>query len=69
MLALAHQLTPAAPCVPLLRVAVVDAKHILLHLDDVKPDGIVNESIQQVCVGEGAAYLCACACPVKKGRI
>ncbi|KAI3439001.1 hypothetical protein D9Q98_001413 [Chlorella vulgaris] len=29
-------------------LTVVDAKHILLHLDDVKPDGIVNESIQQV---------------------
>lgn len=28
--------------------AVVDAKHILLHLDEEKPDGIINESIQQV---------------------
>jgi hypothetical protein len=27
--------------------AVVDCKHILLHLDEIKPDGIVNESIQQ----------------------
>lgn len=28
--------------------AVVDAKHILLHLDEEKPDGVINESIQQV---------------------
>jgi hypothetical protein len=26
---------------------VVDAKHILLHLDEEKPDGVINESIQQ----------------------
>ncbi|KAL4434344.1 hypothetical protein ABPG75_000785 [Micractinium tetrahymenae] len=29
-------------------ITVVDSKHILLHLDEVKPDGVVNESIQQV---------------------
>lgn len=29
-------------------LTVVDAKHILLHLDEEKPDGIVNESVQQV---------------------
>ena len=35
------------PLPPPLPAAVVDCKHILLHLDEVKPDGIVNESIQQ----------------------
>lgn len=29
-------------------ITVVDSKHILLHLDEEKPDGVVNESIQQV---------------------
>ena len=29
-------------------LTVVDAKHILLHLDEEKPDGVVNESVQQV---------------------
>ncbi len=29
-------------------VTVVDAKHLLLHLDEVKPDGVVNESVEQV---------------------
>jgi hypothetical protein len=28
-------------------LTVVDAKHVLLHLDEIKPDGVVNESIQQ----------------------
>ena len=32
---------------PLLPPAVVDAKHILLHLDEEKPDDVINESIQQ----------------------
>lgn len=36
----------AVPLPPL--VPVVDAKHILLHLDEEKPDGVINESIQQV---------------------
>ncbi len=29
-------------------VTLVDAKHIVQHLDEVKPDGVVNESVQQV---------------------
>ena len=29
-------------------VTVVDAKHILLHLDEVKPDGVENEAVEQV---------------------
>ena len=29
-------------------VTVVDAKHLLLHLDEVKPDGVENESIEQL---------------------
>ncbi len=30
------------------QVTVVDAKHLLLHLDEVKPAGVVNEAAQQV---------------------
>ena len=29
-------------------VTVVDAKHILGHLDEVKPDGVENESVEQI---------------------
>ncbi len=29
-------------------VTVVDAKHLLLHLDDEKPEGVVNEAVEQV---------------------
>lgn len=29
-------------------VTVVDAKHILQHLDEVKPDGVENEAVEQV---------------------
>ncbi|GIL71418.1 hypothetical protein Vretimale_2715 [Volvox reticuliferus] len=29
-------------------LTVVDAKHVMQHLDDVKPDGVVNEAVQQV---------------------
>jgi G3E family GTPase len=29
-------------------VTVVDAKHLLRHLDEVKPDGVENEAIEQV---------------------
>lgn len=29
-------------------LTVVDAKHIVQHLDEVKPDGAVNEAVQQV---------------------
>jgi G3E family GTPase len=29
-------------------VTVVDAKHLLEHLDDVKPDGVENEAIEQL---------------------
>lgn len=29
-------------------VTVVDARHIVQHLDDVKPDGVENESVEQV---------------------
>jgi G3E family GTPase len=29
-------------------VTVVDAKHILAHLDEVKPDGVENEAVEQV---------------------
>ncbi|KAG1668150.1 hypothetical protein FOA52_005142 [Chlamydomonas sp. UWO 241] len=29
-------------------LTVVDAKHIMQHLDEVKPDGVVNESVQQI---------------------
>lgn len=32
--------------VPLLR-AVVDAKHVLQHLDETKPEGVENESVEQ----------------------
>lgn len=28
--------------------AVVDAMHIIQHLDEVKPDGVENESVEQV---------------------
>jgi G3E family GTPase len=29
-------------------VTVVDAKHILTHLDEVKPDGVENEAFEQI---------------------
>jgi len=29
-------------------LTLVDAKHITQHLDEVKPDGVVNEAVQQV---------------------
>lgn len=29
-------------------VTLVDAKHAALHLDEVKPDGIVNEAVEQI---------------------
>ncbi len=29
-------------------ITVVDAKHIIQHLDDVKPDGVENEAVEQV---------------------
>lgn len=29
-------------------VTVVDAKHVLQHLDDKKPEGVVNEAVEQV---------------------
>lgn len=29
-------------------LCVVDAKHVTQHLDDVKPDGVVNEAVQQI---------------------
>ena len=37
-------------------ITVVDAKHILLHLDEVKADGVENESIEQVRASD--AVLC-----------
>ena len=29
-------------------ITVVDCKHIMQHLDEVKPEGVVNEALQQV---------------------
>lgn len=29
-------------------VTLVDAKHVGLHLDEVKPDGVVNEAVEQI---------------------
>jgi len=29
-------------------VTVVDAKHLLTHLDDIKPDGVENEAVEQL---------------------
>jgi G3E family GTPase len=29
-------------------ITVVDAKHVLAHLDEVKPDGVENEAIEQI---------------------
>ncbi len=29
-------------------VTVIDAKHILQHLDEIKPEGVENESVEQV---------------------
>ena len=29
-------------------LTVVDARHILPHLDEVKPEGVENESVEQV---------------------
>jgi G3E family GTPase len=29
-------------------ITVVDAKHVLTHLDEVKPDGVENESVEQI---------------------
>jgi G3E family GTPase len=29
-------------------VTVVDAKHVMLHLDDVKSDGVTNEAVEQI---------------------
>lgn len=29
-------------------LTVVDAKHVMQHLDEVKPDGVINEAIQQI---------------------
>ncbi|WP_205873898.1 CobW family GTP-binding protein [Mycobacterium camsae] len=29
-------------------VTVVDAKHVLIHLDEVKPDGVENEAVEQI---------------------
>lgn len=33
-------------------LTVVDAKHILSHLDDVRPDGVENESVEQIAFGD-----------------
>ncbi len=29
-------------------MTVIDAKHILQHLDEIKPEGVENESVEQV---------------------
>ena len=29
-------------------ITVVDAKHIIQHLDEKKPDGVENESVEQI---------------------
>jgi len=29
-------------------VTLVDAKHARLHLDEVKPEGVVNEAVEQI---------------------
>lgn len=29
-------------------VTLVDAKHVGLHIDEVKPDGVVNEAVEQI---------------------
>ncbi len=39
-------------------LTVVDARHVTQHLDDVKPEGVVNEA--GVCAGEGAPLLPTC---------
>jgi G3E family GTPase len=39
-------------------VTVVDSKHALLHLDEVKPQGVENESVEQVPRGLRAAPSC-----------
>ena len=31
-------------------LAVADARHLAQHLDEVKPDGVVNEAVMQVCL-------------------
>jgi G3E family GTPase len=31
-------------------ITVVDAKHIMQHLAEEKPDGVENESVEQVCL-------------------
>jgi hypothetical protein len=47
-----HTHTRVSPSPQSLRLdailTVVDSKHCLIHLDEIKPDGIVNEAIQQV---------------------
>jgi len=46
---------------------VVDSKHIVMHLDEEKPDGVINESIQQVGFEAGSKCLPMC-CSVVGGR-
>lgn len=29
-------------------VTLVDAKHAMQHIDEVKPDGVVNEAVEQI---------------------
>ena len=29
-------------------ITVVDAKHVIQHLDEIKPEGVENESIEQI---------------------
>ena len=36
-------------------ITVVDAKHIIQHLDEVKPEGAENEAVEQVLHGQEGA--------------
>ena len=39
---------PTIPCVYPLSAPQVDAKHVELHLDEEKPEGVVNEAAEQI---------------------
>lgn len=41
-------------------VTLVDAKHIVMHLDEEKPDGAVNEATEQVICC--CWFICCCCC-------
>jgi G3E family GTPase len=43
-------------------LTVVDSRHITSHLDEEKPDGVVNEAIQQVAFADKVCVLPPTVC-------